>query len=358
MRDGFVLDINQSAQQRGVERGISLRQARAILEGGSFKTWQSQEYEARQRAWLDLCIDFSDVIEPADQHAAWLDLSLHPDPLDVVESLIRVLSQKTGLPVSYGIASSKWIAQLAASRDDCGLAIRDQAAFLSDLPTSDLLPIPPEHCERLRFLGYYKIGEVAKLPLFTLLEQFEDHGYLIHSAAQGTLKQIPRAIYPPDSVSESIIFDSPVESTETMFEVCQTLSKRIGKRLSSRGVQGGQLLVTLELEDGKLNRLIRTFTKPLCCARSVYTALRLLVAPALIAPIASIRAFLPDLVRVSQSQSSLSYRGSHISAVPVEAAVQRVRTVFGQNAVVLGNEVVLPRRVKVLREWKHATGWR
>src|SRR5207253_6874893 len=149
VRDGMVLDFNEAASRRGIDEGLSLRQARAILNDGKFQPWQREEYEERQRIWLDLCVDFTGVIEPADQHSAWLDLSLHPDSFDIAERVVRTLSQKTGLTVRFGAAPSKWISLLAARHDDGGLAIRDPKAFLAPLPTAELLPVTFEHRERL-----------------------------------------------------------------------------------------------------------------------------------------------------------------------------------------------------------------
>jgi hypothetical protein len=41
-----------------------------------------------------------------------------------------------------------------------------------------------------------------------------------------------------------------------------------------------------------------------------------------------------------------------------ESALAYVKTVFGNGAIKLANEIESPRRVQVLKEWQHATGWR
>ncbi|HVT13005.1 MAG TPA: hypothetical protein VHE55_12140 [Fimbriimonadaceae bacterium] len=358
LREQIVLDANDAALARGIQCGISQRQARAILHGGIFKLWQADEFEERRRAWLDLCVDFTGVIEPADQHCAWLDLSLHPNPVDVAERLIRVLAQATGLAVAYGAAPSKWIARLAAKYEDCGLAERDPRAFLAALPVHELLPIAPEHRDRLRFLGYDTIGGVAGLPLPVLQEQFGQEGLIIHSAATGQMSQQVKAFYPPSSMADSIVFDGIVDDLETVQDACRSLALRIGERLANRNMQSGKLRIALELEDGSLKALSRTFTKPLRCPGSVHSALRLLVGPALKEPVVSIRAFIPDLERVREFQPGLVDGCAYLGSPEVEAAMRNIRTVFGDKSIQLGKEIDLPRRVKVLREWKHATGWR
>jgi len=42
----------------------------------------------------------------------------------------------------------------------------------------------------------------------------------------------------------------------------------------------------------------------------------------------------------------------------VVRAIEHVRQVFGDKSVLRASEVVEPRRVRVLRAWSHATGWK
>lgn len=358
VRDGVVLDANEVARKRGVRLGVTLRQVRSYLPECKVKPWEREPYERRQRAWLDLCTEFTGVIEPADQHAAWLDLSQHPNPVDVAERLIRTLAQKTRLRVGYGAAPSKWLACLAARHDDCGLALRDPAAFLARLPVGELLPVAPEHRERLLFLGYYRIGDVAALPLRTLQEQFGEAALTIRSAAAGRLTQLPNALYPPDSIADGFVFDGAVDSSQAVDDACRTLAARIGERLQAKCVQTAKLRLKLERDDGRTERLARTFAKPMRCPRSVLSALRLLIAPALTAPVAALHAWLPDLERTRLTQPTFLNAAIDREQAKSAAAVHELRTVFGDGSVKLGSELALPRRVRVLREWKHATGWR
>jgi DNA polymerase-4 len=358
IRDGIVLDADDDARARGVQSGITLRQARALLKDGEFHTWRKEEYEAHSRAWLDACVPFSGVIQPVDQHCAWIDLSLHPAPIDVAEQLIRALVKKSGRKASFGAGPSRWIAQLAARQDDCGLAVRDPKAFLAPLPTKLLLPIAPEHRERLCFLGYHTIGSVSSLPLDVLQAQFGQEALRIRSAANGLLSEPVAALYPPSSVAESLIFDGPAESLETIHRACAKLARRVGRRLLARNAQSGKLHLTLEFEGGERKRLNRIFTKPLRCPKSVLTAIRLLIDPALNAPLCAIRLFLADLVPEQQYQPTLIDSKVQPDVRRVGEAVRHVHAVYGGQAVQLGKELLLPRRQRVLQEWKHATGWR
>ncbi len=171
-RDKLVLDANEAALKKGVFRGMEVKQAKALVERCEIVHWDQDLYARAQNDWLDLCCRFTGTIEPIDQHIAALDLTSHPDPLDISDQLIRELVKKTQVRVRFGAAGSKWIARLAARLDLAGEAINSHASFLDPLPIVNLIPVEQRTRERLAFLGYHTIGAVAQVPLETLQNQF------------------------------------------------------------------------------------------------------------------------------------------------------------------------------------------
>ena len=166
-----------------------------------------------------------------------------------------------------------------------------------------------------------------------------------------------RPLYPPLTVADQIVFSAPVDSSEELKLACQTLAGRLGERLVSGGWQGVKLQVALESEDG-IERRARTFAKPIACSRTAFSALQLLLDPAPKSSIVAMRVLILDLKRVRQVQRSLIELGPQRDRMRMESALGQVRTLFGEQSVQLGGDLRLPRRVKVLREWRHATGWR
>ncbi len=356
VREGIILDATKAAKQKGLVPGMELRQAKAIQPNITFQKWRREEYEQREKAWLDLCVDFTGVIEPEDQHSAFLDLSLHPKPIDVAEKLVRTLVDKTGLQVRYGLAPSKWMARLAEMREDLGKAAQDPVGFLQDLPVDDLLPIPLEHRQRLRFLGYRKIGELAQIPFEVLQGQFGEEAYSITQAARGALYEEVQALYPMGALRDSFVFDGAVESLEILTSATKLLAKRIGDRLESKSLEGAKFKLTIEDEDGEIIARGKKFSKPVRCPRTALAALRILLEEPFEKPITALRVAIDDLKRVKSYQAELlpgreRYR-------QVDGTLRHIRTAYGDLSIQKGSDIQLPRRILVLREWKNATGWR
>jgi nucleotidyltransferase/DNA polymerase involved in DNA repair len=357
-RGDLVLDANSIARKRGVHRGLLIKQARAILSEGKFIPWEEETYLRKQADWLDLCIAFSNVIEPADQHAAWIDLSAHPQAIDIADELFRTLQRATKLTISSGIASTKWLAQLAAKYDDCGPALRSPSAFLAGLPVQELLPVPIECRQRLQFLGYSKIGDVAGIPFQVLQDQFDEASFLIQNSASGGAYEPVDAAYPPASILEKFVFDGVADSLEAVHNTIDLLSQRIGRRLELQNLEGCLVSITLEFEDGKTKQISRTFSKPLRDAKTVLPSLHLLLEKNLNQPLSAIQILLSELKKVTVEQGAFLEKLGTRTPRRLEVAIKKAQAVFGDSSVKLGKEMKLPRRVYVLREWKNVTGWR
>jgi len=359
IRDRVVLDSNALAVRRGVVPGMALTQARTILrEDGVFRELRAEEGEAEQKHWLELCTEFTGVIEPEDRHSAYLDLSAHPKPFDVAQRFLERLARRTGCEAQFGVGASKWLARLSTEADGERLRPLDVEG-LATFSVMKLSPVSPEHRERLRFLGYHSIGLVADLPINILRGQFGDEGLRIQLAAKGSWKDPVQALYPPDTLNERLIFDGATDDALMLDRALVKIAHRIGRRLLKKEQQATEVHLTLELDDDSKRTLTRRFNKPLRCPRTSMAALRLLFGNGVESSVHSIGVRLPHLERVRCAQQSLMGAMTQIeTSHRAESALHQIRSVFGESSIQVAGQIALPRRVRVLQEWKNATGWR
>jgi nucleotidyltransferase/DNA polymerase involved in DNA repair len=359
VRDRLVLDMDEDAERAGVYRGMPVRQAQSIVQDGCFLPWKEEDYAEHCRLWLDVCTRFTGVIEPQDQHAAWLDLSMHPRPLELMSQIRQEIEAACGLQPRAGLAKAKWLARVAAEvGDDDYLALHYPQTFLAELPVTLLAPVAPEHRRRLSFLGYHSAKSVASVPLETLRAQFGEEAHSIQQASLGRGSAKVAAQYPPDALHESFRFPGTTDSLLVLEEGTAALARRIGHRLIEKERQGSYLRVVVELESGEEIARERTFTKPIRCPRTALAALKLLLDEPLQEPVAGLRVVLRELKRSVRSQLDLMGNGAAGERDHrVDSAFRYVRTVFGEEAVIQASQVQHPRRARVLREWKEGTGW-
>lgn len=365
-REKRVIDLNDHAREAGLRHGMGIDEAKVLLQGTGLILYEEEPYRNSQQRWLDVLCEFSSTVEPFQQDSSWADLSSHPDPLDIAQRIRESLSNQISLTPRMGMAGTKWLAQLCADvigdvqakhwEPTVRQAIQRPECFLKQLPTSALTPICHQHRDRLKFLGYRSIGDVAEIPLRTLRGQFGDDAHRIRSAARGGCFEAVRPLYPPDSVSERMTFEGGLSDSTELLRALERIAQRLAKALSERESQAATVVVRIALEEGSLERS-RTFSSPIRTARQAFSALsRLVGTPE--APVHFLEVRLPSLKKAQERQSDLFAARTPGDDAAVERAVGRVRQVFGDGSVIHASEKYEPRRVRVLRAWSHATGWK
>jgi nucleotidyltransferase/DNA polymerase involved in DNA repair len=352
VRNRHVLDASDTALGLGVEIGMPIAVAKTLLAkirlGTQIIPWKEEDYSLD---WLDACIPFTDVIEPVDQHEAFLDLTAHPDPFTILQSLRAHLPEKT----LYGVAHTKWLAKVALQLGDPeNLAYFAPNAFLDELPTSLIEPIMPESRNRLEFLGYRTAGYVSDIPLQVLKTQFGKEALAIWQSARGGAGSPIFARYPEASIADRFYFESPVDTREPVAHAIEMLAERLSAKLQAKDLQGSILRLWIGQEDGCEISFEREFSKPMQSAASIrFGCSRLLNIEK---PVTSVRLQLPRLIRANRQQQQL-YVARTDSQNAARGAIGQVQKVFGSDAIKLGSDIKLPRRQLVLRAWKDATGW-
>lgn len=367
-RDKDVLDADLAAQRRGVHSGMPLAEAKAILAGeGKFVAWEEENFRAAQRAWIDVATEYSDAVEPDGQHAAYVDLSGHPNPRQIAYALRNRLTamnanEKAGphqnLKVRIGVAGSRWVAREAALRGDpAEIATLLPRRYVAPLPTFSL-PSPAEVVQRLVLLGYRTVGDVAELPFETLQAQFGELAFDLKRTALGGGDAHVEAVFPAGSLAERFCFDGSPDTIQELEAGLRKVAARLGNALRRDEASAKQVELFLEGADGNPEVRRRTFAKPVTGTAVLLGALRLMLADFPREQIASLRVRLPDVERSRRVQLGLDGERSRRDRVQsVEAAIANARVAFGDTAVRLAGELPEARWRKVRRAYSAANGW-
>ena len=353
-----VLDACPEARARGVHVGMPLAEARSVLAtDGTFVEWEEESYREASRRWLEIVARYSDAVEPLSQHEALADLSGHPRPREAAAMLERDL-RKAGFLPRCGLAPCRWVARLAARRGDpLGLAHADPRAYVADVPTTSL-PIDPEAARRLLLLGYRTAGEVASLPLSVLSAQFGDRSHGIVRASLGRGDALVRPLFPENAVSARFAFEVSPETRQDLDAGLARVAREIGAGLGDLDAAGRAVELFLEREDGSVERIVRTFARPLTGEDDVANALGLMLPLSPREGIESVRARLPGVAAARRTQLDLQGGRSRSDAAEgVRAALGHVREAFGDGAVRLLADIPEPRWVRLRRAYRQLNGW-
>ena len=166
---GVVVAASYEARAFGVRAPMSSRDALklcpgAVVVGGHFETY----LELSERV-MEILNDATPVVEQISVDEAFLDVSgtvhLLGSPSQIARDLRARVRNEIGLPLSIGVANTKFLAKIASARakPDGQVVVGhgDELDFLHPLPVEAMWGVGKVTAARLHRLGVLTIGELA-----------------------------------------------------------------------------------------------------------------------------------------------------------------------------------------------------
>jgi DNA polymerase-4 len=358
---GVVLAASYPAKARGVRTAMGGRQARLLCPEAVVVPPRMAAYTAASRAVFEVFRQTTPLVEGLSIDEAFLEVGglsrIRGSPAGIAERLRREVREQVGLPITVGVARTKFLAKVASgvSKPD-GLRVvppDGELAFLHPLPVSRLWGVGPVTAARLAGLRIVTVGQVAELGEAALvsilgpasgrhlhaLAHNRDPRPVLHTprrhsmGAQHALGAhrwaAPRGAGGAGGASDAWAAE--------LDAVLAGLVERVARRL--RAARRTGRTVTLRLRFGDFSRATRSHTLPHATARTqtLLDAARLLLAAAL--PTARRRGL--TLVGVAVDNLSDGPEQLELPLDPhrdagLDAALDAVRDRFGTGAVTRG----------------------
>jgi DNA polymerase IV len=168
---GVVLAASYEAKRRGVRTAMGCSQARRLCPDAVVVPPRMSAYTDASRAVFAVFDDTTPLVEGISIDEAFLDVRgmerIAGTPQRIAAGLRRRVREQVGLPITVGVARTKFLAKVASgvAKPD-GLLIVPPAAelgFLHPLPVERLWGVGPVTAQKLRIRGISTVGEVAQL---------------------------------------------------------------------------------------------------------------------------------------------------------------------------------------------------
>ena len=135
------------------------------------------EYQRLADHVMDILADVTPAVERISIDEAFLDVGglrrISGSPRDIAVRLRREVRERVGLPITVGVARTKFLAKVASgvAKPDGLLVVRPdgELAFLHPLPVERLWGVGPVTAEKLHDLGITTVAQVARIPETTLV---------------------------------------------------------------------------------------------------------------------------------------------------------------------------------------------
>jgi DNA polymerase-4 len=171
-----VLAASYEAKAFGVHSGMPGRRARELCPELIFVGGNFEEYQRLGDAAINVLNDFTPLVERISIDEAFADVAgcthLFGPPAEIANAMRRRVRDEFGLPISIGVARTKHLAKIASqvAKPD-GLVVVDpdtELDFLHGLPVELMWGVGPVTRARLAEIGVQTIGQLAKVPGWSL----------------------------------------------------------------------------------------------------------------------------------------------------------------------------------------------
>ena len=174
---GVVLACSYEAKAFGVRSAMGGRQARALCPDLVFVPPRMDAYTEASRRVFEVFDDTSPIVEGLSIDEAFLDVGglgrVAGTPREIGAELRRQVRERVGLPITVGIARTKFLAKVASvSAKPDGLLLVEpdgELDFLHPLPVERLWGVGPKTAAKLHGVGLTTVREVAELTEATLV---------------------------------------------------------------------------------------------------------------------------------------------------------------------------------------------
>jgi DNA polymerase-4 len=270
MKRGVVSTASYEARRFGIHSAMPLRVAWRLCPEAVFLPVDYREYARISEVIKGILREVSPVMEDVGIDEAFLDVSgIGRNPEELGREIKSRIWEKTGLTCSIGIAPNKLLAKMASDMDKPdGITIltgQDIAARIWPLPVRKLRGVGPKTEEHLKEIGVETVGDLAALPLETLIDRFGlSYGDYLFNACRGVDDTPLATSWEPKSMSRETTFQHDVGNRQALFKVLALLCRDVAEELTRDGYRGQTVTVKLRYGDFETHTHAKTLPNATC----------------------------------------------------------------------------------------------
>jgi DNA polymerase-4 len=270
-----VLAASYEAKACGVRTAMGGSQARRLCPQAAVVEPRMSAYAEASKAMFEVFEQTTPLVEGLSIDEAFLDVGglrrISGPPTDIAVRLRREVLQRVGLPISVGVARTKFLAKVASgvAKPDGLLVVPPdgELAFLHPLPVERLWGVGPVTANKLRRYGITSVGQVARLgetALVSILGQAS--GRHLHALAHNRDPRPVQVGRRRRSIGAQRALGRTPKSPDALDAIVLALVDRLARRL--RAARRVCRTVVLRLRFDDFSRATRSHTLPEATAQT------------------------------------------------------------------------------------------
>jgi DNA polymerase-4 len=287
---GVVLAASYEAKAYGVRTAMGGAQARRLCPQAVVVPPRTSAYVDASKALFEVFDNTTPLVEGLSIDEAFLDVRglgrISGPPRDIAVRLKREVRERVGLPITVGIARTKFLAKVASgvAKPDGLLVVppSGELAFLHPLPVERLWGVGQVTAEKLHGRGLRTVGQVAELAETTLVSILgRASGRQVHALAHNRDRRRVQARRRRRSMGAQRALGRKPKSPAALDAVVVGLVDRLARRLRAARRVCRTVVLRLRFDDFSRATRSHTLSETTALTRTILAVARGLLAAAM-----------------------------------------------------------------------------
>ena len=214
---GVVAACSYEARKFGIHSAMASSKARQLCPHAIFIKGTHGEYSRYSRWVTQIIAAKAPLFEKASIDEFYIDLTGMDkffDPLQWTTDLRNQIMKETGLPISFGLSSSKMMAKIATNQAKPNgflqIPFGMEKEFLAPLSVGEIPGVGGRTQEILNYLGIKTIAQLSEISIEILSEKLGKWGADLHLKSKGIHLSEVSPYHESKSISTENTFDEPL----------------------------------------------------------------------------------------------------------------------------------------------------
>ena len=276
---GVVAAASYEARKFGVHSAMPIDQAYSLCPQGIYLSSNMRRYREKSQEVMAIFGEFSPDVQQMSIDEAFIDLTgtqrLFGPPEETAKMVKRRVLEATGLTVSVGLASNRYVAKIASgmSKPDGFFYIPtgQEQAFMESLPLKKVWGVGEKTLAKLYSHGVRTVQEALKTPL-SVLEGFlgEASGQFLYKAVRGMEAATCRDAPQSRSISAENTYEENLTDRYTIGTALMDLSQNVMFRLMKEDWKSKTVCIKIRYYDFTTTTIQETSQRYISCAEDLF----------------------------------------------------------------------------------------
>ncbi len=253
---GVVAACSYEARKFGIHSAMPMKKAMQLCPHATLVRGTRGEYSRFSRWVTEIIASRAPLFEKASIDEFYIDLTgmdTYFNPYQWTIDLRQEIIDKTKLPISFGLASNKFVAKVATdeAKPNGYLFIQPgmEQSFLAPLPVNKIPGVGEQSFVALKSMGVHTIGDILLHTPGALEEQLGKWGIDLYRKAQGLHDGIVSAWHEAKSISTENTFESNTADIDFLLKELVRMTEKIAFELRRDEKLAGCIAVKIRYPD-------------------------------------------------------------------------------------------------------------